>query len=79
MTGNNLKTSYYNRLKSKNKRCKNELSKYLWKHKEKEVEYTITWEKLHQSNICLWRSELCNLCLEEKVEKLLSQVKPSTQ
>ena len=48
MTGNNFKTRYYNHIKSfKNKRYKNEteLSKYIKKHKEKEVEHTITWNK----------------------------------
>ena len=59
MTGNSFKTRYYNHLKSlKNKRYKKEteLSKYLWKLKEKEVEHTVTWEKLRQSNTCLRRS-----------------------
>ena len=82
MTGNNFKTRYYNHIKSfKNKRYKNEteLSRYIWKRKEKEVEHTITWKKLCQSNTCQRRSGLCDLCLEEKVEILLSQVKPSTQ
>ena len=54
MTGNNFKTRYYNHLQSfKNKRYKNEteLSKYIWKLKEKEVEHTITWKKQRQSNI----------------------------
>ena len=49
MTGNNFKTRYYNYIKSfKNKRYKNEteLSKNIWKPKEKEVEHTITWRKL---------------------------------
>ena len=47
MTGNNFKTRYYNHIKSfKNNRYKNEteLSKYIWKLKEKEVEHTITWK-----------------------------------
>ena len=82
MTGNSFKTRYYNHIKSfKNKRYKNEteLSKYIWKRKEKEVEHTITWKKLRQSNTCQRRSGLCNLCIEEKVEILLSKAKPSTQ
>ena len=82
MTGKNFKTSYYNHIKSfKNKRYKNEtqLSKYIWKLKEKEVEHTITWKKLCQFNTCQRRSGLYNLCVEEKVEILLSQVKPPTQ
>ena len=54
-------------------------AKYIWKHKEKEVEHTITWKKLHQSNTCQRRSGLCNWCIEEKVEILLSKAKPSTQ
>ena len=60
-------------------RNETELSKYLWKLKEKEVEHTINWRKLRQSNTCLTRSGLCNACLEEKVEILLSQARPSTQ
>ena len=82
MTGNSFKTRYYNHIKSfKNKRYKNatELSKYIWKLKEKGVEHTITWKKLRQSNTCQRRSGLCNLCIEEKVEILLSKAKPSTQ
>ena len=82
MTGNSFKRRYYNHIKSfKNKRYKNEteLSKYTWKLKEKKVEHTITWKKLRQSNTCQRRSWLCNLCIEEKVEILLSQAKPSTQ
>ena len=53
MTGNNIKTRYYNQFKSYiNKRYKNEieLSKYIWKDKEKEVENTFMREKLRQSN-----------------------------
>ena len=50
-----------------------ELSTNLWKLKEKEVEHTITWKKLRQSNTCLRRSGLGNSCLEEKVETVLSQ------
>ena len=82
MTGNSFKTRYYNHIKSfKNKRYKNEteLSKYIWKHKENEVMHIIMWKKLRQSNTCQRRSGLCNLCIEEKVEILLSQAKPSTQ
>ena len=82
MTGNSFKTRYYNHIKSfKNKRYNNEtdFSKYIWKLKENEVEHTITWKKLRQSNTCQRRSGLCNLCIEEKVEILLSQAKPSTQ
>ena len=52
---------------------------YIWKLKEKEVEHTITWQKLRQSNTCQRRSVLRNLCLEEKVNLLLSQAKPSTR
>ena len=82
MTCNSFKTRYYNHIKSfKNKRYKNEaeLSKYMWKLKEKEVENTSTWKKLRKSNTCKRRSGLCNLCLEEKVEILLNQAKPYTQ
>ena len=82
MTGNSFKTRYYNHFKSfKNKRNKNEteLSKYIWKLKEKEVKHTITWKTLRQSNTCQRRSGLCNLCIEEKVEILLSKAKPSTR
>ena len=82
MTANSIKSRYYNHIKSfKNKRYKNEteLSKYIWKLIEKEVEHTITWKKLRQSNICQRRSGLCNLSLEKKVEILLSQAEPSTQ
>ena len=46
ITGNSFKTRYYNHIESlKNKRYKNEteLSKYIWKHKERQVEHTITW------------------------------------
>ena len=82
MTGNSFKTRYYNHIKScKNKHYKNEteLSKYIWKLREKEVEHTITWKNLRQSDTCLRRSGLCNLCIEEKVEISLSKSKPSTQ
>ena len=51
----------------------------VWKLNEKEVDYTITWKKLSQSNTCQRRSGLCNLCIEERVEILLSKAKPSTQ
>ena len=83
MTGNNFKARYYNHIKSFKKinatKNENELSKYIWKPKEKEVEHTITWKKLYQSNTCQRRSGLRNLCIEEKVEILLSKAKPSTQ
>ena len=82
MTGNSFKTRYYNHIKSfKNNRyiIETELSKYIWKLNEKEVEHTITWKKLRQSNTYQRRSGLCNLCLEEKEKILLSQAKPSRQ
>ena len=82
LTGNNFKTRYYNHIESfKNRHYKNEteLSKYIWKLREKEVEHTIAWKKLRQSNTCQRWSGLCNLCLKEKVEILLSQVKPPMQ
>ena len=82
MTGNSFKTRYYNHITSfKNKRYKNEteLSKYIWKLREKEVEHTITWKKLRQSNTSHRGSGLCNLCLEEKVEIILNQGKQFTQ
>ena len=79
-TENSFKTRCYNHIKSfKNKRYENELSDYIWKLKEKEVEQTITWKKQRQSNTCQRRSGLCNLSFEEKVEILLSRAKPSTQ
>lgn len=52
----------------KNKRYKHatELSKYIWKLKDKNIGYTIKWHKIKQaqsySNIC----EKCNLCRWEK-------------
>ena len=82
MTGITFKTRYYNHIYSfKNKRYKNEteLSKYIWKPKEKEVEHTITWKKQRKSNTCQRLSGLCSLCLEETVDILLSQSKPSMQ
>ena len=36
-------------------------------------------ENLRQSNTCQRRTGLSNLCIEEKVEILLSKAKPSTQ
>ena len=81
LTGNNFKTRCYNQIMSfKNRRYKNEaeLSKYIWKLKEKESS-TPSREKLRHSNTCQRRSRLCNLCLEQKVEILLSQAKPPTQ
>ena len=52
ITGNSFKTRYYNHIKSfKTKRNKNEtdLAKYIWKHRDKEVEHSITWKELLQS------------------------------
>ena len=82
MTGNNIKTRYYNHsMVLKNKRYQNEteLSMYLWNLTEKEVEHAIMRERLRQSKTYLRRSELRNLCLEEKFEILLSQAKQSIQ
>ena len=50
----------------------------MW-HSVSHTPHTITWRKLRQSNTCQRPSELCNLCLDEKMEILLSQVKPPTQ
>ena len=82
MNGNSFKTRYYNHIKSLKNKCyknKTELSKYIWKLREKEVEHTITWKNLRQSSTCQRPSGLCNLCLKEKLEILLSQAKPSKQ
>ena len=47
MTGNSFKTRYYNHIKSFKNRCyETELSKHIWKLKEKEVKHTIRWKKL---------------------------------
>ena len=63
MTGNSFNTRYYNHITSfKNKRykTKTELSRYIWKLKEKEVEHTITSKKQRHSNTCQQRSGFCN-------------------
>ena len=43
-----------------------ELSKYIWKLKEEDVEYDITWKTLKQAKPYTPTSNRCNLCLWEK-------------
>ena len=47
-------------------RKETELSKYVCKLKDNEVDYAINWDIVRKSNTFKRQSGICNLCLEEK-------------
>ena len=50
----------------KSKRNETTLSQYIWKLKDKEVDYKLTWKIVGKANPFSPVSEKCNLCLKEK-------------
>ena len=56
------KSSFTNRDKESN----TEFSKYIWKLKDKQVPYQVTWRILQQAHPHSPTTERCNLCLWEK-------------
>ena len=69
LAGGTFKDRYRNHVKSlKHEKYKNEtqLSKYIWELKQKNADYTLTWDVEKKSNLRARKSGLCNLCLEEK-------------
>ena len=74
LVGGSFKLRYNNHTKSfRNKRYQHEteLSKYIWDLKNKNIDYSIYWEIIRQSNTFRRDSGLCNLCMDEKLEILL--------
>ena len=69
ITGGTFKQRYNNHKKhSKTKKYKKEtqLSKYICNLKKNNIQYKIKCEILQKSNTHIRRSQICNLCLEEK-------------
>jgi hypothetical protein len=76
LSGGKFKDRYNNHTKSlKHKKYEKEteLSKYVWALKQKNSEYTITWDILHKSNTLKRQSGNCNLCIEEKLAILMAK------
>ena len=70
MTGNTFKKRLYNHNKSFNNvtyRNNTELSKYVWKLKEKQQDFTINWSILKRAASYSSGGKRCNLCLQEKL------------
>ena len=53
--------------KHENRRNDTELSKYLWKLKEKKVEFTISWKIPPKVRAFTNLTKRCNLCITEKL------------
>jgi hypothetical protein len=69
MTATTFKERYANHTSSfrhKKYSNKTELSKYIWKLKENNQNYTIKWSILKHAISYTRGSKRCNLCLEEK-------------
>ena len=69
LAGGTFKERYRNHVKSmkhEKYRTETQLSKYIWKLKESNTDFTLTWEIEKKSNLNLRKSGLCNLCLDEK-------------
>ena len=69
LTGDTFKTRWANHkstFKYSSKRVSTELSKYIWKLKDNNEEYDISWKTLKQAKSYNPASNRCNLCLWEK-------------
>lgn len=69
LTATEFKTRWRNHqmsFKHENKRNDTELSKYLWKLKEKKVAFTISWKILTRARAYSNLTKRCNLCITEK-------------
>ncbi len=69
LTANSFKTRYANHkasFKNEKKKSNTELSKYIWKLKENNIEYRITWRILKRARAYNPESDRCNLYLWEK-------------
>ena len=69
LTDTDFKSRYVNHKQSfTNRTLQNatELSKYIWKLKEKNTDYKITWKTLGKAQSYSNRTKKCNLCLLEK-------------
>lgn len=69
LTENSFKTRYYNHKTSfnnKNKQGATELSKFIWKLKEKNINFNIKWRILKHVSACLNGDLKCKLCISEK-------------
>ena len=70
MTANSFKERYYNHKKSFNLEKyekKTELSKFVWRLKRSNVNYSISWSILKRAPVFSSGGKRCSLCLEEKL------------
>ena len=75
LTANTFKTRYASHKSSfinKEKKNSTELSKHIWKLKEKSTPYTITWKVICHAQPYNPTTKRCNLCLWEKYHILTS-------
>ena len=69
LTENNFKTRYNghsSNLNNNEKRSATTLSEYVWKLKDSNVQYNITWKIISRAKSYNTSNKKCNLCLEEK-------------
>ena len=69
LTANAFKTRFTNHkssFKNEKKRNSTELSKHVWKLKEKNIKHHITWRIIKRAKAYDPASNRCNLCLREK-------------
>ena len=59
-------TGHISSFKNKIRRSATTLSEFIWKLKEKTVNYTITWKIVSKAKPYSTSSKRCNLCIEEK-------------
>ena len=70
LTEHTLKTRWYNQCQSfkhKKYETSTELSKLIWKLKDEDTQYTITWKIITKCQVYKPGSRACNMCTTEKL------------
>ncbi|GFO44660.1 inositol hexakisphosphate and diphosphoinositol-pentakisphosphate kinase 2 [Plakobranchus ocellatus] len=73
MTENTFKTRFYQHnstFRLPHKRNSTSLSEKIWKLKDTNTEFTITWDIIAKSRPCSPATKICSLCLEERYQIL---------
>ena len=69
ITGDQFKIRYRNHVssfKNESKRNCTELSKFIWTLKDRNIDYTLTWNIIARAKAYSGGSKFCNLCITEK-------------
>ena len=70
ITGDQFKIRYRNHVssfKNESKRNCTELSKFIWTLKDRNIDYTLTWNIIARAKAYSSGSKFCNLCITEKI------------